>query len=89
MDGKEIKISKGDYITFPAGSIAHQIINSSDITLRYLCSSPIIEPDVVVYPDSKKVGIFVGLAPGASKEKPTLHKYLRGEAEIDYEDGKE
>ena len=35
MDEKEIKISKGDYITFPVGSIAHQIINSSDITLRY------------------------------------------------------
>lgn len=89
MDGEEIEISKGDYITFPAGSIAHQIINSSDITLRYLCFSTMLEPDVIVYPDSNKIGIFVGSAPGGPKEKRTLHKYLRGDAEVDYWDAEE
>jgi hypothetical protein len=35
-----------------------------------------IEPDVVVYPDSGKIGIFVGSAPGGPRENRTLHKYL-------------
>jgi uncharacterized cupin superfamily protein len=86
---KEIQISKGDYITCPAGKEGHQVINSSDKELRYLCFSTMIEPDVIVYPDSNKVGVFVGAAPGGPKEKRTLHKYLRGDAEIDYWDGEE
>lgn len=45
-----------------------------------------IDPDVIVYPDSGKVGIFVGSAPDGSKEMRTLHKYLRDDAEIDYWD---
>jgi len=89
MDGEEIEISKGDYITCPAGSGAHQIINTSDKTLRYLCFSTMIEPDVIVYPDSNKIGIFVDSAPGGPKKKRTLHKYLRGDAEVDYWDGEE
>ncbi len=86
---KEIQISKGDYITCPAGKEEHQIINSSDKELRYLCFSTMIEPDVIIYPDSNKVGIFAGSAPGGPKEKRTLHKYLRGDAEVDYWDGEE
>ncbi|KRT66411.1 MAG: cupin domain-containing protein [Candidatus Dadabacteria bacterium CSP1-2] len=89
MDGEEIGISKGDYITCPAGSGAHQIINSSDNILRYLCFSTMLEPDVIVYPDSNKIGIFVGSAPGGPKEKRTVHKYLRGDAEVDYWDVEE
>ncbi|MGE5446533.1 MAG: cupin domain-containing protein [Ignavibacteriales bacterium] len=89
MDGEEIEISKRDYITFPAGRGAHEIINSSDRTLRYICFSTMIEPDTMIYPDSGKVGIFVGSAPGGSKEKRTLNKYLRDGTEIDYWDGEE
>jgi uncharacterized cupin superfamily protein len=89
MDGKEIEVSKGDYITCPAGSMPHQIINSSENTLKYLCFSTMIEPEVIVYPDSNKIGVFVGSAPGGSKENRTFHKYLRGDAEVDYWDGED
>jgi len=85
----KVEIAKGDYITFPTGRAAHQIMNTSDKTLRYLCFSTMIEPDVIVYPDSKKIGIFVGAAPGGPKEKGTLHKYLRDDIQVDYWDGEE
>ncbi len=57
--------------------------------LRYLCFSTMVEPDVTVYPDSGKVGIFGGAAPGGPKEKRTLSKFLRGDAEVGYYDGEE
>jgi uncharacterized cupin superfamily protein len=65
---------------------AHQLINSSEAVLRYLCFSTMVEPDVMVYPDSGKVGIFGGAAPGGPKEKRTFSRFLRGDAEVDYYD---
>ena len=61
---------------------SHQISNTSDEPLRYLCLSTMDEPDVLVYPDSGKIGVFAGSAPGGPKEKRTLHKYLRAGAEV-------
>ena len=66
---------------------AHQIINTSGEPLRYLCFSTMIEPDVMVYPDSDKIGLFAGSAPGGPKEKRTLSKFLRGYAEVEYYEG--
>ena len=87
----EVSISKGDYVTFPATRQegAHQLVNTSDSTLRYLCSSTMVEPDVTVYPDSGKIGVLVGAAPGGPKEKRTLGKFLKGDAEVDYYEGEE
>lgn len=87
IDGREETISDGDYISLPAGEMPHQIINNSDDTLRYICFSTMIEPDVAVYPDSDKLGVFAGSAPGGPKEKRTVHKYFRGGSEVDYWDG--
>ncbi len=87
---KEVEISKGDYVALPAQAEgAHQIVNSSDEPLRYLCFSTMVEPDVLIYPDSEKIGLFAGSAPGGPKEERTLHKYLRGDAEVDYYEGEE
>ena len=68
---------------------AHQIINTSEEPLRYLCFSTMIEPDAMVYPDSNKIGIFAGAAPGGPKEKRTLSKFLRSDAEVGYYEGEE
>jgi uncharacterized cupin superfamily protein len=90
IGGEEVGISKGDYVALPIGEKqAHQLINSSEKTLRYLCFSTMEEPDVTVYPDSKKVGIFAGSAPGGPKEKRTLQRYLRADAEVDYYEGED
>jgi uncharacterized cupin superfamily protein len=90
LGGEEVRVSKGDYVALPAREEAsHQLINSSEVVLRYLCFSTMIEPDVMVYPDSGKVGIFGGAAPGGSKEKRTLSKFLWGDAEVGYYEGEE
>jgi len=75
-------------VALPVGeSGAHQIINNSDKPLRYLCFSTMIEPDMMVYPDSDKIGLFAGSAPGGPKQNRTSSKFLRGEAEVDYYEG--
>jgi hypothetical protein len=48
-----------------------------------------IESDVLVYPDSGKLGVFAGTAPGGPRDARTLHKYLRADAEVGYYDGEE
>jgi uncharacterized cupin superfamily protein len=90
IGGEEIWVSEGDYVALPARAEgAHQLINSSEAGLRYLCFSTMVEPDVMVYPDSGKVGIFGGAAPGGPKEKRTLSKFLWSGAEVGYYDGEE
>jgi uncharacterized cupin superfamily protein len=72
-------------VALPArAQAAHEIVNSSEAVLRYLCFSTMVEPDVMVYPDSGKVGIFGGAAPGGRKEERTFSKFLRGDAEVGY-----
>jgi uncharacterized cupin superfamily protein len=53
---------EGDLIGCPAGGpeTAHQLINSGDAPLRYLCISTTIDPEVCEYPDSGKVGAYAG-----------------------------
>ena len=87
---EEIRVSEGDYVALPAREqAAHQLVNDSGAVLRYLCFSTMIEPDVMVYPDSEKVGIFGGAAPGGPKGKRTFSKFLRGDAKVGYYDGEE
>jgi uncharacterized cupin superfamily protein len=90
IGGEEIQVSRGDYVTFLSRAEgAHQIVNTSDEPLRYLCFSTMAEPDVMVYPDSEKIGVFAGAAPGGPKEKRTLSKFLRNDAGIGYYEGEE
>ncbi len=87
---KEVAISAGDYVTLLAGEEgSHQTINSSDAPLRYLCFSTMVAPDVMVYPDSNKVGIVGGAAPGGPKERRTFSKFLKADAEVGYYEGEE
>ena len=87
---REVTVSRGNYVALPAGeSGAHQIINTSNETLCYLCFSTMVEPDVMVYPDSDKIGLFAGSAPGGPKEKRTFSKVLRGDVEVVYYEGEE
>jgi hypothetical protein len=48
--------------------------------------STMVEPEVCEYPDSGKVGIWAGAAPGAA-QPPSFHAFLRSEQEVDYWDG--
>ncbi|TQQ83108.1 cupin domain-containing protein [Halonotius terrestris] len=83
-DGEEAAISEGDFLDFPAdASGAHRVINDSDGPLRYLAVSTMTEPDVTVYPDSEKFGVYVGSPPGGREERD-LEGYYERDANVDY-----
>ena len=86
---EERPIRAGDFIAALAGGLetAHQIINSSDRPLRYLCVSTMIEPEVVQYPDSGKLGVIAGSAPGGAKEARRLFWFGREEQGVGYWEG--
>jgi uncharacterized cupin superfamily protein len=55
--GDEIlPLREGDFVACPPGDqrVAHQIINTGDVPLRYLAVSTMIFPDICEYPDSQK-----------------------------------
>lgn len=90
VGGVEAPLHAGDYAVFTAGAEgAHQLVNTSDRPLRYLCFSTMAEPDAMVYPESGKVGIFVGAAPGGPKEKRTFSGFFREQDGVDYYEGEE
>ena len=87
LDGERVPLEAGDYVALPADERgAHRVINDSEGTLRYLMISTMTEPDVTVYPDSGKVGVFAGAPPGGEGER-TVHGYYRREDAVDYREG--
>jgi uncharacterized cupin superfamily protein len=57
------RLDPGDTVCFPAGPEgAHKVTNPPDApgTSRMLMISTLNEPSVAVYPDSDKLGVYVG-----------------------------
>lgn len=51
------ELSEGDLVSFRRGEAgAHQIVNRTDAPVRFLAVSTNGEPDLVLYPDSGKLG---------------------------------
>lgn len=87
LAGDMYPLSEGDYISLKADETGgHKVINDSGTPLRYLVISTMNEPDVTVYPDSDKLGIFVGSPPGGRDER-SLHGYYPIDGDVDYWDG--
>lgn len=87
IGGSEAEIVAGDYIALPVGEeYARRVINTSDDPLRYLCLSTMTEPEISVFPDSEKVGLFAGEAPGVPEDTFSLMEYLPRD-EVDYWEG--
>lgn len=87
LDGEMHSLEEGDYATFPATERGgHKVINDSEAPLRYLMISTMIDPDVTVYPDSGKFGVYVGSPPGGRDER-SLEGYYNIEDEVDYWEG--
>ncbi len=59
---KKYDIKANDIIACPPGGpeVAHQIINTGKKDLKYFSLSTKPDDDVCVYPDSNKVGVYVG-----------------------------
>ena len=58
-------IEGGDYLAFPPDATGgHQLGNDGDEPLRVLVVSEMNEPDLTVYPEMNKVGVYAGSPPG-------------------------
>src|ERR1700722_6987909 len=59
------ELQPGEVISFPRGEAGgHQLINRGAETVRFLSFSTNDEPDIVMYPDSGKLGAFQRLPDG-------------------------
>lgn len=86
--GGERELEPGDVIVFRRGPEgAHQVVNRSGEPCKFLMVSTMNRPEVAVYPDSGKVGVF-DEAPGPARDAAReLRAYLPLAAEVDYFDG--
>lgn len=74
------EIGPGDWVTFPAGGPAHQLVNDGPEPLLYLAVSSGADVDVVEYPDSGKLAARVG-------RPPTGKRWIYRGDQADYFDG--
>jgi uncharacterized cupin superfamily protein len=78
----ETEIGAGDFVSFPAGGPAHQLINRGDEPMVYVAISATQGFDLVEYPDSGKVGAALG--------KPSPKRFLfRAKDQADYFEGED
>ena len=86
-DGEK-PIKAGDFISAPAGEEGtHQFVNTGDEPLRYIAVSTMIEPDIVEYPDSEKIFVMSGQAPGGTKSKRSISSVYRKSDTTDFWEG--
>lgn len=76
-------LEEGEVLRFALGQEgAHQIVNNTDGTATFLAVSSHGRPDVVVYPDSDKIGVGERLPKGGG-----LRAFFRREDDVDYWEG--
>lgn len=77
------ELEEGEALRFPLGEEgAHQILNRTDATATFLAISSHGRPDVVVYPDSDKIGVGERLPKGGG-----LRAFFRRADAVDYFEG--
>jgi uncharacterized cupin superfamily protein len=74
-------IRQHDVIACPTGGpeVAHQIINTGSVPLRYLAVSNLVEIETCPYPDSDKIMIAA-----RQRGRPGLRKMFKAEDAVDY-----
>jgi uncharacterized cupin superfamily protein len=83
---QEYPLRKFDVIACPPGKrdVAHQIVNTGKVDLKYLSLSTREPYEVCEYPDSNKVGIYVG-----EEGKAHFRHLFKIEHAVDYFEGEE
>jgi uncharacterized cupin superfamily protein len=75
-------LETGEAVSFARGERgAHQLVNRGSERVRFLAISTNGEPDLVIYPDSAKLGAAERLPAGGG-----FRKYFRLDSEVDYYD---
>jgi uncharacterized cupin superfamily protein len=78
-------LAEGEVVSFPRGEAgAHQIVNRTDATVRFVAISTHGDPDIVIYPDSNKLGAAERLPRGGG-----LRTFFRLDDVVDYYDGEQ
>ena len=79
------ELNEGEIVSFPRGEAgAHQLVNRTTETVRFLAISTNGEPDIVLYPDSGKVAAAERTPSGGG-----FRKLFRLEDEVGYYDGEQ
>jgi uncharacterized cupin superfamily protein len=79
------ELPQGEVVAFLRGEEGgHQLVNNTQETVRFLAFSTNGEPDLVIYPDSGKVGAFQRLPDGGG-----LRAMFRSGEAVDYYDGEQ
>jgi len=80
---QRLKLRQFDVVACPTGGaeVAHQIINTGQMTMRYLSLSTVSDTEVCEYPDSRKIGVFA-----STSSTSGVRKMFRSEAAVDYYD---
>jgi uncharacterized cupin superfamily protein len=77
------ELEQGEVVSFLRGERgAHQIVNRTDESVRFLAFSPCGEPDVVLQLDSGKIGAFERRPDGGG-----LRVWFRRSDEVEYYEG--
>ena len=81
--GERHPIRAHDVIACPTGGaeVAHQIVNTGAVPMRYLALSTVARLDACEYPDSQKVLIVA-----SERGETTLRRMMRRETSVDYYD---
>jgi len=80
---REFPLRKHDIVACPPGKrdVAHQIVNTGKTDLKYLALSTMERSEICEYPDSNKVGVYVG-----ERGTMDLRLMFRAEESADYYD---
>ena len=79
------ELRDGEVVAFPRGERGgHQLVNRTPEAVRFLSFSTSGEPDIVIYPDSGKLGAFERLSDGGG-----LDAMFRLSDTVDYHDGEQ
>ncbi len=80
-------IGPGDFVSFPPGGPAHQLINDGTEVFRYLAMSAGQGFDIVEYPDSGKVAASIGAYPTGQRmmfmKNAQVADYFAGEKDAE------
>jgi uncharacterized cupin superfamily protein len=76
-------LEPGEVVSFPVGEGgAHQLVNRTGEVVRFLALSTHGQPDIVLYPDSGKLGAAERLPRGGG-----LRRFYRLDDDVDYYEG--
>ena len=73
----ERKLAPGDCVLFPRGQ-AHQLINRSSASVRFLFVAPLNHPEIIELPDTDRIAVFAG-RPTSGRGSFTLFELLSAE----------